>query len=110
MELFLCPSKRPGATHQDCVTIGTTDGVVVVFAVLLHGVRDCSGVAKTYSAEIVSTLFRHPLEDHTIPDLPLALPSMKHMSGVTGNTFLQLLEVYVDDFIQVVQSSDMTVL
>ena len=36
--------------------------------------------------------------------------SMKHMSGVTGNTFLQLLEVYVDDFIQVVQSSDMTVL
>ena len=68
-------------------------------------------VAQTYVQEALGTLPPHPLEDMTMPkDAEFVLPDMTKVSGRAGAKFLQMLEVYVDDFLQMVQSNDEEVL
>ena len=60
-------------------------------------------VADTYTSERVGTLPEHPFEEKTMPkedETDTRLPNVAAMSGKAKKTFLQLLEVYVDDFIQ----------
>ena len=45
-----------------------------------------------------------------MPDVEVTFLNLQNASGKSGAQFLQLLEVYVDDFIQLVQSSDPAVL
>jgi hypothetical protein len=62
-------------------------------------------VAASYVSEAVGTLPKHPLEDWTMPDTT-SLPDTSNMNGRQGTAFLQLLEAYVDDFIQLAQTTD----
>ena len=61
--------------------------------------------AEWYVSEAIGTLPHHPLEDLTMPP-EARLPATANMSGTKAIAFLQLLEVYVDDFIQLAQTSD----
>ena len=64
-------------------------------------------VAQSLAEEPIGSLPRHPLEDLTMPDKEaLELNQPKSMSTRQARTFLQLLEVYVDDFVQLAQSTD----
>lgn len=60
-------------------------------------------VAESLVHEPVGTLPQHPLEDHTMPE-KLDLP--RYNSAKEGRKFLHLLEVFVDDFIQLTQTSN----
>ena len=62
-------------------------------------------VAMSYTSEAVGTLLPHPLEHYTLPE-HFVLPETKSMSGQQAMAFLQLLEVFVDDFIQMAQTTD----
>ena len=53
--------------------------------------------------EPVGTLPRHPLEDLTMPVREM-LPQLK--TAREGKTFLHMLEVFVDDFIQLAQTTE----
>ena len=55
-------------------------------------------VAEWYVSETIGTLPHHLLEDLTMPP-GAKLPTTADMSGTKAITFLQLLEVYVGDFI-----------
>ena len=66
-------------------------------------------VAATYVAEAKGCLPQHPLEEWTMPDTRM-LPEPGAFSGPQAAQFLQLLEVYVDDYLHLVQSTDPTVL
>ena len=64
-------------------------------------------------SERVGTLPDHRFEEETMPTdaaIDARLPSVAAMSGKDKTTFLQTLEVYVDDFIQLAQTQDPTVL
>ncbi|KAL7533742.1 hypothetical protein ACHAWF_007944 [Thalassiosira exigua] len=65
-------------------------------------------VAASYVQERVGTLPSHPLEGLTMPedDIAVALPELAKASPEAGARFLQMVEVYVDDFIQLAQTSD----
>ena len=71
------------------------------------------GVAETYTSERVSTLPAHPLEKGTMPPeaaIDERLPQVADMRGNDKITFLQMLEVYVDNVIQLAQMQDPTIL
>ena len=53
--------------------------------------------------EQVGTLPEHPLEDMTMPVKGM-LPQLK--TAKEGKTFLHMLEVFVDDFIQLAQTTE----
>ena len=57
---------------------------------------------QAYIAEKLDALLAHPLEDYTLPDCQLFLPATPSLAGKAGAKFLQLLEVYVDNCIQIV--------
>ena len=66
-------------------------------------------VAALYAAEPLGSLPQHPLEDMMMPseeDELFWLPEEKYMSGKGAGSFLHLLGVYVDDFIQMAQTKD----
>jgi len=67
-------------------------------------------IAASYVSEPIGSIPPHPMEHLTMPDVEVTLPNLQNASGKSGAQFLQLLEVYVDDFIQLVQSSDPAVL
>ena len=69
-------------------------------------------VAQSYAAEPLGSLPEHPLENHTLPDsLHLPRPSdLKDDKSKSAAAFLHMLEVYVDDFVQLAQSTDPAVL
>ena len=70
-------------------------------------------VAASYVHETLGALPPHPLEAMTMPtddDLKFVLPDLSQAAGKDSASFLHLLEVYVDDFIQIVQSNDPNVL
>ena len=48
----------------------------------------------------------HPLEELTMPEEGFLLLDMSNVVGMARTTFLHMLEVYVDDFIQLTQTSD----
>ena len=62
-------------------------------------------VAASYASEPIGSLPEHPLEEHMMPET-FALPEMAKLSNKEGANFLQMLEVYVDDFIQMAQTND----
>ena len=62
-------------------------------------------IAASYVSEPVGSLPPHPLEDHLLPE-HFELPDTASLSGQQGHDFLQMIEVYVDDFIQMVQTKD----
>ncbi|KAL7526943.1 hypothetical protein ACHAWF_001977 [Thalassiosira exigua] len=66
-------------------------------------------VAMSYMSEPLGSLPAHPLEEHMLPG-NFVLPQMATVSREQGAAFLQLLEVYVDDFVQMAQTSDVDVL
>jgi len=66
-------------------------------------------VAQTYVAEEIGALPEHPLENMMMPE-DMRLPTLDKASGRAAEAFVQLLEVFVDDFIQLVQSKDPSVL
>ena len=51
----------------------------------------------------------HPLEDWTMPE-ELRLPDTTKMTGTQAAAFLQMLEVYVDDYLQLAQTKEPEVL
>ena len=62
-----------------------------------------------YAAEPLGSMPQHPLEDMMMPpeeDELFWLPEGKSMSGKGAGSFLHLLEVYVNDFIQLAQTKD----
>jgi hypothetical protein len=61
-------------------------------------------VAAAYVTEPLGSLPAHPLEDHTMPEF--VLPDITKMPPNQVAPFLQMIEVYVDDYIQLVQSRD----
>ena len=65
-------------------------------------------VAESYVAEPVGALPPHPLEDMTMP--PVALPELPWDDTKSSVAFLHLLEVYVDDFIHLAQTTDVAAL
>lgn len=67
-------------------------------------------VAQSYVCESLGSLPEHPLETMTMPEDMFVLPDLAKVSARSAATFLQMLEVYVDDFIQLVQSKDPAVL
>ena len=67
-------------------------------------------IAASYVSEPIGSIPPHPMEHLTMSDVEVTLPNLQNASGKSGAQFLQLLEVYVDDFIQLVQSSDPAVL
>ena len=80
------------------------------FCVALETVRD---VAETYMSERVGTLPAHPLEKGTMPPEAAIDERLLQVADMRGNektTFLQMSEVYVDDFIQMAQPQDPTIL
>lgn len=77
-----------------------------VSCAVLETVRD---VAATYVARPTGLWPARPLKDWTMPE-ELQLPSTSKMMGLQAAQFLQMLEVYVDDYLQFVQSKDFTVL
>ena len=66
-------------------------------------------VAQIYVAEVVGSLPKHPLEDLTMPET-FTLPDAAVLTGAQSETFVQLLESFVDDFMHLVQSTDPEVL
>ncbi|KAL7546620.1 hypothetical protein ACHAWF_015384 [Thalassiosira exigua] len=65
-------------------------------------------VAASYVQERLGALPPHPLEGLTMPedDVNVALPDLAKASPEAGARFLHMVEVYVDDFIQLAQTSD----
>lgn len=64
------------------------------------------GIAALYAAKPAGSLPPDPLQYHTMPieeELPFCLPNVASMSGKAEASFLQLLECFVDNFIQLVQ-------
>ena len=66
-------------------------------------------VAGSYVRKPVGSLPEHPLEDRTMPN-SLGLSKQRQANAREGAKFLHMLEVYVDDFIQLAQSTDERVL
>ncbi|KAL7545707.1 hypothetical protein ACHAWF_009056, partial [Thalassiosira exigua] len=66
-------------------------------------------VAMSYVSEPLGSLPAHPLEEHMLPE-HFVLPQMTKVSRTQGAAFLQLLEVYVDDFAQMVQAPNVDAL
>ena len=63
-------------------------------------------VAASYACEPVGALPEHPLEDMMMPDELFELPDVTKLKGKDGAKFLQMIEVFVDDFIQLAQTRD----
>jgi len=81
--------------------------VSVFFCAASETARD---VAESYVCEDIGTLPSHPLEALTISNVHVSLPDMSKANGATSTKFLHMLEAYVDDFIQLVQTKDPKVL
>ena len=66
-------------------------------------------VASLYAAEPIGALPQHPLEDKTMflaEDVAFGLPDTSKMDGTQRAGFRYLLEVRVDNFIQMAQTSN----
>ena len=66
-------------------------------------------MAASYVSELVGSLPEHPLEKMMMPTT-FQLPKTDGMTAKQVAPFLQLLECYVDDYMQIVQSTDPDVL
>ena len=66
-------------------------------------------VAASFAREPVGALPKHPKEELTLPEA-LGLQNAWEAGEAQGASFLHMLEVYVDDFIQLAQSSNPDVL
>ena len=71
-------------------------------AIFYEASETARDVAESYVAEPQGPLPEHPLEDLTMSEAFL-LPAITATNGQQGAKFLQMLEVYVDDFIQLAQ-------
>ena len=109
---YVLPSN-PGEPVQIVVPSALQTGWAESLPFFCAASETARDVAETYTSKRVGTLSAHPLEEGTMPpDLAFdeRLPRVADMEGNEKSTFLQMLEVYVDNCIQMAQTQDPTIL
>ena len=97
MEFCLCFAKSPRRTHRDRSACNTANGLGVVTTIFCAASETARDIGEQLVQEPVGTLPEHPLEAMTMPE---ALQLPKISKAKEEATFLHMLEVFVDDFVQ----------
>ena len=101
--------NKPGEDAEIVVPSAMQIGWVLSPPFLCTASETVRDVAATYAMEPVGAMPKHPLEQLTMPpeeDGLFWLPEGTSVNGNGSGSFLHLLEVYVDDFIQLAQTRD----
>ena len=105
---YILPNK-PGEPVEIVVPSSLQMGWALSPPFFCAAAETARDVAQTYVAEELGSLPAHPLEDMMMPQ-DLRLPDVGSLSGKQSEAFIQVLEVFVDDFIQLAQTNDPEVL
>ena len=103
IELCVRFAILPRQIHQDCSASSTVDGLGAVIPIFCAASETARDVSKQLVYEPVGTLPEHPLKATTMPE---ALQLPRTGKAKERAAFLHMLQVFVDDFVQLAQTTD----
>ena len=98
--------NHPGQPAKIVVPSALQMGWVISHPFFCASSETARDVASSYVRKMQAALPEYPLEDLTMPEEEVILLDMSNVLEKAGATLTHILEVYVDNFIQLAQTSD----